>query len=135
MLGVVDVVVATGSVVVVEGGGSVVEVGGVTVVVVAGGSVVVAAGGLGAVVAGDLRAVVTTPGRVVGLVPSVSVVDGSTAVVEVVEEEVDVVVGTVVVVGRAVVLGDCRATGCRGELSEPVATSNSKPVRASAAMA
>ena len=122
------VLVVVGSKIDVVGGGNVVVVG-------SGTAVVPGAGGLGAVVAGDLGAVVATPGRVVGLVPSVSVVDGSTVVVEVVEEEVDVVVGTVVVVGRAVVLGDWRATGCRGELSEPVATSNSRPVRASAAMA
>ena len=155
-------VVVGGTVVcgIVEGGGVV----GTRMVVVAGGRVVVGSGGggggggglvvatggcgfgVGAAVPGFRGAVVTTEARVVAVVtPGAAGAGGSPepAVVVVVSAEigvsgaVDVVVGrcVVVVVVRTVVRGVWLASCCLGEVSPPVATSNSRAARATEARA
>lgn len=117
---------------------TVVVVVGAAVVVVAGGCVVVvsAGGGDGGAVGPGFRGGVVTTGRLVVAVvgggsrrlatvvvegTSVLVVDSGTAA-----EGVDVVTRAAVVGGVAVDGGDLADT-CRGELSEPVATSNNRP--------
>ncbi len=53
-----------------------------------------------------------------------------------VDEELEVVVAPrVVVVGRAVVDGDWRATCCLGDVSSPVTTSNNRAAKATEARA
>jgi hypothetical protein len=107
-------------------------VSGTVVVVVA--SVVVVAGSVARVVA------VTTGARVVAVVPDGRVAGVVAAVVLTAPVVVDVagsvelvdcgMVTRVVVVTRTVVVGDCVATCCFGELSVPVVTSNSRATRA-----
>lgn len=121
------------------------EVGGCCVVDVSGAAVVGGTVVCGGAVVPVGAGVVTTGGRVVPVVPegagaAVTVVvesAGGAAVVEVEVEvdAIDVVEDPVVLVGRAVVVGDCVATCCLGELSVPVATSNRRAARATAAMA
>ncbi len=114
---------------------------GSCVVVVSGGLVVATGGEVVATVPGDR--VVATGGCVVpvppedGRVAGVVVVD-STVVDEVVEleEELDgTVTAAMVVVGRTVVTGVWVATCCLGEVSPPLATSNSRAARARKARA
>jgi len=52
-----------------------------------------------------------------------------------VEEELEVVVASRVVVGRAVVEGDCPATCCLDDVSSPVTTSNKRADKATEARA
>lgn len=133
---------------IVGGAGTVVVVGGGSVVVVVdvgGGSVVVVVAGGGDVVAGTVVAAVIGVGvNTLAWVVTGPAVTGPTAgaVVDVGSvEDVDVagaagaVVGaaTVVMVGRGVVEGDWLATCCLGEVSAPVATSNSMAASAIAA--
>lgn len=121
----VDDVGGGGSVVVVGGGGSVVPV-----VVATGGDVVA-----GALVPAVRGAVVATPGWVPpeGMVATVVVLEST--VEEVDAGAIDVVVAPEVVdVGRmVVVVGDCVATCSFGDVSLPVATSNSMAARATVA--
>ena len=115
-----------------EVGGSVVVVSGGAVVVVCavvwvGGDVPVV--GRGAVVLTGGCVPVVAAGATVATVVSAGVeveVDGSLE---------DVVGGAVEVVARAVVEDDWVATCCLGELSVPVATSNRRAARATAARA
>jgi hypothetical protein len=125
----------------VVGGGS---VGGGSVGggAVGGGSV---GGGCGGGVTGGVTAppplergaAVTTGRRVVGVAKgsgaTVVVVESTVVDVEV-DEELDVVVGTVVVV-RTVLEGDRRATCCLGDVSSPFTTSKSRATSATLARA
>lgn len=136
MVGGEGVVVDGGTTIDVVLGGSVVSGGSSTVV----GGEVVAGGGL-AVVPGERGAVVATARCVVPVNPDgivATVVEEDPTVEEV---ELDVELDDVgdprpaVVVTPAVVAGDCLAVCWRGESSVPVATSNKRAPRASAAMA
>ena len=119
------------------------EVGGGAAVVVVSGSVVtvVSTGGDvggGALVPWFRGAVVATVGWVLpvspgGIVATVVVLPATVEDVEVVGPLDVVVAATVVDVGRTVVVGDCVATCSLGEVSAPVATSNSMAARAMAA--
>jgi hypothetical protein len=121
------------------------DVGGASVVVVvAGGSVVavvVATGGAvvaGAVVPPVKGAVVTTPAGVfpvppLGMVATVVVLEPIVDEVDVGPVEVVVAPEVVDVGRRAVVVGDCVATCCLGDVSPPVETSKSMAASAMAA--
>jgi hypothetical protein len=125
------------------------DVGGWVVLVSSGASVVVVCVGVdGAwVVAGEVEpllrgAVVTTAACVVTVTPgppAVELVEGPAVVEDVdVDGLLDVVVSNTVVFSRkveVVVEAAWVATCCLGELSEPVATSNSRATRATEARA
>lgn len=133
--GMVGTVVVDGTDVEEVGGGvdEVVVSGWVVTVVSTGGEV-----GGGALVPGFRGAVVATVGWVLpvspgGMVATVVVLPTTVEEVDVVGPLDVVVAATVVDVGRTVVVGDWVATCCFGEVSAPVATSNSMAARAMAA--
>lgn len=119
------------------GGGGAWVVG---VVVWTGRGVVAGLGGGEAV--GVLRGVVATTRGWVGAVVSPGssaaaavVVDDSTVDDVDVDEELELVAAPRVVVGRAVVDGDCLATCCLDDVSSPVTTSNNRAAKATVARA